>query len=92
VQIGTRDRDRIVGSYIVDQLMRRQYDRRPALLVPQSVQYPASLRCYLGEGGDALAELGLALGVGQVNADEICSAQLHMYVRIVETRQHETPI
>jgi hypothetical protein len=72
---------------IVDERARRQFGRRPALIVPVAAANPLA---GLGPGAraDAPGELLRRVGISEVHVVELRAAVEEMHVRIVEPGQH----
>ena len=63
VAVEAVDEDGVVAGTLVDQLARGEAGGGPGFMVPIAAQDPAAGGQFGGEGADALAEFGFAIGI-----------------------------
>ena len=90
--VGAGDGDGVVGRYVVDELMIGQGGWGPAFMVPGAIFDPAAFGGGLGEFGDTATELGLAGGIGEMNADDLFAAPRDVDVGVVEAGEQEAAV
>src|SRR4029077_10532175 len=79
----------MIAGDIVDQLVGGENWRIPACVIPKAVAKPRAFGKRSSELGDALLELGLAVGSAKVQPDDRTAADEEVNVRVVKAGQEK---